>query len=109
MRRRKVRGNRLLHCRKRCLVLNAHCGPFIQRHRAIYICQLFCHRSPVSCLQILERETGIEPATNSLEGCDSTTELLPPLKDARCEMRDMKDVLLLFVSRISYLVSKIWS
>src|SRR5262245_22335825 len=27
---------------------------------------------------ILERETGIEPATNSLEGCDSTTELLPP-------------------------------
>src|SRR4029078_6178776 len=24
----------------------------------------------------LERETGIEPATNSLEGCDSTTELL---------------------------------
>src|SRR5580658_3169635 len=29
-------------------------------------------------LQSLERETGIEPATNSLEGCDSTTELLPP-------------------------------
>ena len=27
----------------------------------------------------LERETGIEPATNSLEGCDSTIELLPPL------------------------------
>jgi hypothetical protein len=26
----------------------------------------------------MERETGIEPATNSLEGCDSTTELLPP-------------------------------
>ena len=26
----------------------------------------------------LERETGTEPATNSLEGCDSTTELLPP-------------------------------
>ena len=26
----------------------------------------------------VERETGIEPATNSLEGCDSTTELLPP-------------------------------
>ena len=33
---------------------------------------------------ILERETGIEPATNSLEGCDSTTELLPP---ARCPLR----------------------
>lgn len=27
----------------------------------------------------VERETGIEPATNSLEGCDSTTELLPPI------------------------------
>ena len=27
--------------------------------------------------ETLERETGIEPATNSLEGCDSTTELLP--------------------------------
>ena len=26
---------------------------------------------------MMERETGIEPATNSLEGCDSTTELLP--------------------------------
>ena len=26
---------------------------------------------------ILERETGIEPATNGLEGRDSTTELLP--------------------------------
>src|SRR5687768_6023636 len=31
----------------------------------------------------LERETGIEPATNSLEGCDSTTELLPPRGTAR--------------------------
>ena len=28
--------------------------------------------------QFLERETGLEPATNSLEGCDSTIEL-PPL------------------------------
>ena len=27
----------------------------------------------------MERETGIEPATNSLEGCDSTIELLPRL------------------------------
>ena len=27
----------------------------------------------------LERETGFEPATNSLEGCDSTPELLPPV------------------------------
>ena len=31
----------------------------------------------------MERETGIEPATNSLEGCDSTTELLPPPRLAR--------------------------
>ena len=32
----------------------------------------------MNCERRLERETGIEPATNSLEGCDSTTELLPP-------------------------------
>src|SRR6185437_9333815 len=31
----------------------------------------------IAAFQTLERETGIEPATNSLEGCDSTTELLP--------------------------------
>ena len=31
----------------------------------------------------MERETGFEPATNSLEGCDSTTELLPPSLSAR--------------------------
>ena len=28
----------------------------------------------------LERETGFEPATNSLEGCDSTPELLPRIE-----------------------------
>jgi hypothetical protein len=33
--------------------------------------------------KFLERETGIEPATNSLEGCDSTTELLPPISAAK--------------------------
>ena len=27
--------------------------------------------------ETVERETGFEPATNSLEGCDSTPELLP--------------------------------
>ena len=31
-------------------------------------------------LFFLERETGIEPATNGLEGRDSTTELLPRLR-----------------------------
>jgi hypothetical protein len=35
----------------------------------------------------LERETGIEPATNSLEGCDSTTELLPPWRLAGVALR----------------------
>ena len=35
----------------------------------------------------LERETGIEPATNSLEGCDSTTELLPPSRSRRVSPR----------------------
>src|ERR1051326_1345062 len=33
-----------------------------------------CHPRDI---QSLERETGIEPATNSLEVCDCTTELLP--------------------------------
>ena len=33
---------------------------------------------PPEASRSVERETGIEPATNSLEGCDSTTELLPP-------------------------------
>jgi hypothetical protein len=28
----------------------------------------------------MERETGFEPATNSLEGCDSTPELLPRIR-----------------------------
>ena len=37
----------------------------------------------VSAWWRLERETGIEPATNSLEGCDSTTELLPPFDFAQ--------------------------
>src|SRR5205809_938416 len=37
---------------------------------------LKAHNIP-TLYQTLERETGIEPATNSLEGCDSTTELLP--------------------------------
>ena len=36
----------------------------------------------------MERETGIEPATNSLEGCDSTTELLPPPKSSGADDRD---------------------
>jgi hypothetical protein len=35
-------------------------------------------RLSISGRRRMERETGIEPATNSLEGCDSTTELLPP-------------------------------
>jgi hypothetical protein len=36
----------------------------------------------------MERETGIEPATNSLEGCDSTIELLPrnPQLPANCNL-----------------------
>src|SRR6185437_16250446 len=42
---------------------------FLDLDRCLFECHL---------LQFLERETGIEPATNSLEGCDSTTGLLPP-------------------------------
>ena len=40
-------------------------------------------RGALAPRKILERETGIEPATNSLEGCDSTIELLPPTYAAR--------------------------
>ena len=43
----------------------------------------------------MERETGIEPATNSLGSCDSTTELLPPSRLAEwrldaCHMAQAK-------------------
>jgi hypothetical protein len=34
----------------------------------------------------MERETGFEPATNSLEGCDSTPELLPRTGPGTAEM-----------------------
>ena len=33
----------------------------------------------------MERETGFEPATNSLEGCDSTPELLPRIEEGMVE------------------------
>ena len=33
----------------------------------------------------MERETGFEPATNSLEGCDSTPELLPLGPERTCD------------------------
>ena len=45
--------------------------------------------SYASLLDQLERETGIEPATNSLEGCDSTIELLPPWKETRSARTDI--------------------
>ncbi len=38
----------------------------------------------IAWARTMERETGIEPATNSLEGCDSTTELLPRRGRACC-------------------------
>src|SRR5258708_1572728 len=40
--------------------------------------------------QNLERETGIEPATNSLEGCDSTTEFPPPLLPTAAPIRKIR-------------------
>src|SRR5208282_441270 len=46
----------------------------IDRYRRLFKCRHRVRYNPEN----LERETGIEPATNSLEGCDSTTELLPP-------------------------------
>src|SRR4029450_14114649 len=64
--------------------------PFSSRNLSRLPTVLFV-RPPVACHPKLardprerrmERETGIEPATNSLEGCDSTTELLPPSRFA---------------------------
>jgi hypothetical protein len=46
----------------------------------------------------MERETGIEPATNSLEGCDSTTELLPPFDSLRSLRAGLRVSLLAFAS-----------
>src|SRR5207302_5255460 len=40
----------------------------------------FSNATVIPFIRSMERETGIEPATNSLEGCDSTTELLPPTR-----------------------------
>ena len=60
----------------------------------------------------MERETGIEPATNSLEGCDSTTELLPPTRSPTSPLRatagrpaqvtDMLNCLLTFLACSDY-------
>src|SRR5580658_3326205 len=67
-----VREERLLHRPLQpgelLLLLNLDRSPLESRRHT---------RSP-ALPNFLERETGIEPATNSLEGCDSTTELLPP-------------------------------
>jgi hypothetical protein len=38
----------------------------------------------------VERETGIEPATNSLGSCDSTTELLPPTRLASAALSPLR-------------------
>ena len=46
--------------------------------------------SKITMLKNLERETGIEPATNSLEGCDSTTELLPPFTSTAAPIRKIR-------------------
>ena len=37
-------------------------------------------KKQLQVIENMERETGIGPATNSLEGCDSTTELLPLIR-----------------------------
>jgi hypothetical protein len=62
-----------------------------QIDKVSHIIPRFCDQQPVEICysgrgkseisidsrEVMERETGIGPATNSLEGCDSTTELLP--------------------------------
>jgi hypothetical protein len=57
--------------------------PTIRIASASYATLLAYSNSRAAQLSTLERETGIEPATNSLEGCDSTIELLPPWKETR--------------------------
>jgi hypothetical protein len=43
-------------------------------------------------MMYLERETGIEPATNGLGSRDSTTELLPPVIDRTAEIVTLQAV-----------------
>ena len=58
------------------------CGAPADRSAALVHTSIACHPKPARTPgeRRMERETGIEPATNSLEGCDSTTELLPPTR-----------------------------
>src|SRR5277367_5639373 len=77
---------RLLNLNRSLLKTHHHTRFVILRRRPFFAegsqsCALYGITHPcVWCAsKSLERETGIEPATNSLEGCDSTTELLPPL------------------------------
>src|SRR5437868_5911779 len=78
--------NRALQLRNQCWIF------YLNRCLSVHSCQLpassempsapgsSCKLAAGSRQLNLERETGIEPATNSLEGCDSTTELLPQKK-----------------------------
>src|SRR4029077_18232924 len=56
------------------------CGAPADRSAALVHTSMAFHPKPARTPSEwrMERETGIEPATNSLEGCDSTTQLLPP-------------------------------
>ncbi len=49
----------------------------LQRFFSSHLQSFLVYPLPASVCRLMERETGIEPATNSLEGCDSTPELLP--------------------------------
>src|SRR6478609_1568358 len=57
------------------------------------LCQLSYIGPCYFVVHSVERETGIEPATNSLEGCDSTTELLPLTSTSRGETPHPRDSL----------------
>jgi hypothetical protein len=52
--------------------------PGIMTHRIVLL----------SCLALLERETGIEPATSSLGSWHSTAELLPLNHEDKCSFAD---------------------
>ncbi len=52
-------------------------SPLASRRKRFFPPSARGHAGPGHQPVKLERETGFEPATNSLEGCDSTPELLP--------------------------------
>jgi hypothetical protein len=83
------------------LVLNRN--SCLLKHPSRFCSSQTCLFSPFACPSVqpqMERETRIELATNSLEGCDSTTELLPQ-KQPQCS-EQFSQLILFFVSAAAF-------